>query len=60
MGRPEVGEENVRKIQTTGRDGGSYMITLPKGEVKKLGWRKDQKVVVELAGKKLVIKDWSE
>ena len=39
MGDRAAGQESVRKIMKTGGDGGSYMITLPKGYVKKLGWR---------------------
>ncbi len=60
MGRNEVGEENVRKLQRTGEDDGSLMVTLPKELVKKLAWREHQKVVVTLQGKKLVIEDWEE
>ncbi|HET8708888.1 MAG TPA: AbrB/MazE/SpoVT family DNA-binding domain-containing protein [Candidatus Saccharimonadales bacterium] len=60
MGTTEQGEENIRKIQTTGEDGGSYMITLPKELVEKLGWRKNQKVTVHRYGQKLIIEDWQE
>lgn len=60
MGRNKAGEENQRKLQTTGQEGSSYMLTLPKVMVEKLGWRENQKVVVELEGEKLVITDWKE
>lgn len=60
MGTVEQGEEHIRKIQTTGEDGGSYMITLPRELVEKQGWRKGQKVTVHAYGKKLIIEDWEE
>ncbi|MCA9349318.1 AbrB/MazE/SpoVT family DNA-binding domain-containing protein [Candidatus Saccharibacteria bacterium] len=50
----------MRKLQKTGKDGESYMLTLPKAFVKKLGWKEHQKVVVELKGSHLVITDWVE
>lgn len=59
MGRNEIGEENVRKIQRTGEDGGSYMVTLPKAIMKKLEWREHQKVVVTEKDGKITIEDWS-
>jgi antitoxin component of MazEF toxin-antitoxin module len=58
MGTTEQGEEEIRKIQTTGENGGSYMITLPKELVEQLGWRKDQKVSVHKRGQELTIKDY--
>ena len=58
MGDVKAGDENIRKIQKTGNDSSSYMLTLPKELVKNLGWREHQKVVVEQAGDVLVIKDW--
>lgn len=58
MGTTEQGEEEIRKIQTTGENGGSYMITLPKELVEQLGWRKDQKVSVHKRGQELIIKDY--
>ena len=45
----------IRKITTTGY--GTYSLTLPKGAVQNLGWKKGQKVVVERKGKTLVIRD---
>lgn len=58
MGTKKVTETEVRKMQTTGRDGESYMITLPKELVEELGWRKGQKVTVHKYGKKLIVQDW--
>lgn len=58
MSREEVGQENTRKIQKTGEDGGSYMVTLPKSIMNKLGWREHQKVVVTEENGVITIKDW--
>lgn len=58
MGTTEQGNEEIRKIQTTGEDGGSYMITLPKKLIEELGWRDNQKVSVHKRGEELIIKDW--
>jgi antitoxin component of MazEF toxin-antitoxin module len=55
MARNELGEENVRKLQRTGRDGETLMVTLPKELVEELGWREHQKVTVHAYGKKLII-----
>lgn len=60
MGTKPAGEENVRKLQKTGEDRASYMVTLPKEYIKKLGWREHQKVVVTLDGKEIRIRDWKE
>ncbi|MDZ7786263.1 MAG: AbrB/MazE/SpoVT family DNA-binding domain-containing protein [Candidatus Saccharibacteria bacterium] len=59
MSRQDLGEENIRKIQKTGREGESYMVTIPKEIMNKLSWREHQKVVVELDGKTVKITDWS-
>lgn len=58
MPRQKAGSENIRKLQKTGQGGGSYMLTLPKQYIEKLGWREHQKVEVELKGKSLIITDW--
>ncbi len=57
MARRKVGDEKVRKLQRTGENGGSYMVTLPKEIIDQLGWQKRQKVVVSLEGKTITIKD---
>lgn len=56
----KIGEENIRKLQRTGEERGSYMLTLPKSMVKNLGWREHQKVIVVQTGETLVIKDWEK
>ncbi len=48
MGTTEQGNENIRKLQTTGEDGQSYMITLPKELIEEVKWRKGQKLTVTL------------
>lgn len=50
--------KNIRKITRVGKT--SLSVTLPIEMVKKLGWRERQKVVVSLAGKKIIIKDWNK
>ncbi len=51
-------KKEVRKLQRTGREGESYMVTLPKELIQELGWQKKQKVVITRKGKTLVIEDW--
>lgn len=59
MGTTHQGEEDIRKLQKTGEDGESYMLTLPKVYVKELGWKEGQRVVVTKEGNELRIRDWS-
>lgn len=37
---------------------GSVQVTLPIEEVRKLGWRDGQKVIIKRFGKKFIIEDW--
>ncbi|MEX2514723.1 MAG: AbrB/MazE/SpoVT family DNA-binding domain-containing protein [Candidatus Paceibacterota bacterium] len=60
MAGKKIGEEHIRKLQRTGRAGGSYMVTLPKEMVKDLQWQERQKVTVKQNGKKLIIEDWDD
>jgi len=60
MARRKVGDEKIRKLQRTGENGGSYMVTLPKEIIDQLGWQKRQKVVVSLEGKTIIIRDWEK
>lgn len=46
----------IRKITVTGY--GTYSLTLPKGAIQNLSWKKGQRVVVERKGKTLVIRDY--
>ena len=57
MSRQKVHEEEIRKIQSVK---GSYMISLPIGEVRELGWREGQKLVVKKRGKGFTVVDWKK
>ena len=48
-------DESIRKIQKT-HD--TYTISIPISEMRELGWREKQKVVVKRKGKEIIIKDW--
>ncbi|MCK5708606.1 MAG: AbrB/MazE/SpoVT family DNA-binding domain-containing protein [Candidatus Aureabacteria bacterium] len=50
--------EAIRKITKTGNY--TYYITIPREYIKELGWRKKQKVVVKLEGKRIIIEDWKK
>lgn len=58
MARRKLGEQNVRKLYK--HSNGSVQVTLPIEEVRKLGWRDGQKVIVKRSGKKFIIEDWKE
>jgi antitoxin component of MazEF toxin-antitoxin module len=47
----------IRKLQTVGANK-TYTVSLPKDMVKKLKWKKGQKVIIELKKKKMIIQDW--
>jgi len=51
--------KSIRKISTSGH---SRAITLPLDFLKKLKWKEKQKISIELdlANKKLVIRDWKK
>lgn len=57
MARRPLKERNIRKLTRTG-GGKSISLTLPIEDIRELGWRDRQKVVVERKGKTLIIKDW--
>jgi hypothetical protein len=57
MARRSLSERNVRKLTRTGR-GGSIAVTLPIEEIRALGWREKQKVVVKRIHGGLLIRDW--
>ena len=56
MSRRKLSDKNIRKLSRVGNV--SLGLTLPIEFVRKLKWREKQKVIVELKGKKLTIKDW--
>ena len=49
-------EKKQRKLLKTGNY--TYMLTLPKEWVKRLGWRCKQSVELELKDKEIVVKDY--
>lgn len=59
MPRRQLNERNIRKL-TKMAGGKSFGLTLPIEYVRKLGWRERQKLVVQMKGKSLVIKDWEK
>ena len=50
-------KQEVRKITVTGQYD-TYYITLPKGIVKDLKWRKGEKKIISQDGRRIVIEDW--
>jgi hypothetical protein len=57
MARRKLENKNIRKLIGISR---SIAVTLPIGFVRKLKWRKKQKVVLKLSGKKIFIEDWKK
>ena len=57
MGRRKINKEQIRKIQSSG---GSYFVSLPIGEVRKLKWKEGQKVVIKKRGQGFSIVDWKK
>ena len=51
----KIEEQNIRKIF---KSHSSYALTLPIAEIRKLGWKENQKLLVERKGSTLLIKDW--
>lgn len=54
-----LSEQNIRKITKMGK-GRTMGITLPVEVLDKLGWKEHQKVIVDLKGKTISIKDWKK
>ena len=52
-----MNSEEIRKIAVTGPYG-TYFISLPKKMLRKLNWRKGEKKIVRVEGKKIIIEDW--
>lgn len=59
MSRRKLSERFTRKLGKTG-SGRSVGVTLPIELVRKLKWRRGQKVVVRQRGKDLIISDWKK
>ena len=49
--------ENVRKLQVVSGSK-TYIVSIPLDMIKQLKWKKGRKVVVELKGKEVIVKDW--
>ncbi len=58
MARRKLEDRNIRKLAKGAN--GSYHVTLPIEAVRDLGWRKSQKLVVDVdkRRKRIIIKDW--
>jgi len=48
--------QDVRKLSVTA--GTTYYMTIPLEMIRQLGWRKGQKKIIRLDGKRIVISDW--
>ena len=58
MSRRKLRERNTRKLSRMGTS--SLGLTLPVEIVRKLRWRRKQKVVVRRVGKRIIIEDWKK
>lgn len=56
MGMRALSDQRTRTI--TKNSTGTYSVSIPIDELRKLGWQKGQKVVIKRRGKKLIIEDW--
>jgi len=59
MARRTLEERYIRKLTRTGA-GRAMSITLPIEEIRALGWKDRQKVVVKRVGKKFIVSDWKK
>ena len=59
MARRKIGDRNIRKLA---KSVSSYSLTLPIEAVRDLGWKKSQKLVVEVDEHRgeLIIRDWKK
>lgn len=49
----------TRKLSAIG-PGKTYYLTFPREIIKHLGWKKGEKKVVRVEGKKIIIEDWTK
>ena len=56
MPRRKLEDKSIRTLTKLG--GKSIAVTIPIEIIRKLKWRKGQKVVAKLRGKKITIEDW--
>ncbi len=52
-----LNEQEIRKLLKLNQ---SYALTLPVNDIRKLGWREKQKLIVKQIGDTLVISDWKK
>ena len=57
MSKQKVNQEQIRKIQ---KSNGSYLISLPMGAMRELGWREGQKIVVQKRDEGFIIINWKK
>lgn len=50
--------KNIRKLARISRH--SYGVVIPKEFIRKLGWKERQKLVLDLRGKKVSIRDYEK
>ena len=58
MARQRLDNNNQRKLHRGSNS--SYRVTLPISIIRELGWRDNQKVVIERRRNEIVIKDWKK
>ncbi len=56
MANKKQKDKNIRKLTRVGK--GSISVTIPVEMIEKLKWKERQKVVLDLKGSKITIKDW--
>ena len=49
------GMEKIRKLSRTGKY--TYYVTIPKSYIDQLSWRERQRLIVELEGERLIVRD---
>lgn len=58
MGRRPLSQRNIRSITKLGKK--SYAVTIPIDQIRKLGWREKQKVVVTISKNRVIITDYED
>jgi antitoxin component of MazEF toxin-antitoxin module len=52
------GEKNIRKLTRVGKS--SIAVTIPVEIIRELKWKERQKVILDLKGGQITIKDWKK
>lgn len=58
MGTTRAGSESRRTLIKN--NSGTYILSVPILNIRVLGWKEGQKLVVKQSGKKLIIEDWKD